>query len=104
MKLLLCHSCGDLFNLDLHLKSCSCGQVKGKYINREEAVVNGNGLSIAIGNGSLDRAMFACMDLEDDPREREGVDPWHHATTIMCWARKHEGPSNPHTKVDPNVS
>jgi hypothetical protein len=104
MKLLLCNSCGDLFNLDLHLKSCSCGKVKGKYIDRQNAVVNGEGQSIAIGNRSLDHAIFNALHLEDDPRQREYVDPWHHSASIMCWARPHEGPANPHTKVDKDVS
>lgn len=32
MKLLYCQWCGDIFNLQLHEKQCSCGKAKGKYL------------------------------------------------------------------------
>lgn len=101
MKLLYCLSCGDLFNLQLTLKSCSCGKVKGMYTSRVEAQVNGEGFSIAVGNGSLDRAIYAARELKEDPRG--SGDAWRHSTTIMCWARPHSGPANPHTFINPSL-
>ena len=39
MKLLFCPHCTDVFNLVLEVeKKCRCGQVKGKYIDKTNAV------------------------------------------------------------------
>ena len=37
MKLLFCGKCNDIFNLSVHMKTCSCGNAKGKYINKVDA-------------------------------------------------------------------
>ena len=50
MKILMCDSCGDLFNLTTSVKSCSCGKTKGKYcFDQLNAVVTG-GISIGFSN------------------------------------------------------
>jgi hypothetical protein len=56
MKLLLCKICGDIFNLKLHSKSCSCGLVSGKYIDNLYAEYS-NGIPIGFNNSSLAKAL-----------------------------------------------
>lgn len=98
MKLLMCLDCGDVFNLNFSAKSCSCGKVKGQYVNQRDAVVNGEGVSLAIGNGSLRDAIWALADMKEDFRDKG--DPWaRHPTSLVAWVRPHEGPANPHTTV-----
>lgn len=91
MKLLFCPECHSVFNLSYHLKSCECGKVKGKYVNNVEAVVNGEGYSIAIGNGSLASALMYGSRQRTNRRPKD--------SEIICWARPHEGEANPHTRV-----
>ena len=102
MKLLYCDRCGDLFNLNYRVKSCYCGHVKGHYINNEEAEVNGNGFSIAIGNGSLMGALVESTQTKEDFRRGKNIDQLYERqpNSILCWARPHEGPANPHTKIN----
>lgn len=99
MKLLMCNRCGDVFNLDLRLKSCGCGLVKGKYENDQEAVVNGEGESLAIGNGSLFGAIVESRAMTKDPRKGLASPRNRHEGSIIAWVRPHEGPANPHTRV-----
>lgn len=99
MKLLICHQCGDVFNLGFTLKSCSCGETKGKYLNSREAVVNGKGTSMAIGNGSLIQAQIRIHPFHEE-KDREGYQEYGK---VMCWLRPHEGPGNPHTTVVPDL-
>lgn len=102
MKLLFCTSCGDLFNLRDRLKTCSCGKTKGQYIDNTHAEVNGHGVSLGIGNGSLYTAMAKLPETTEDFRNTGDV--WRrHGTSIICWARPHEGPANSHTRVNPNL-
>lgn len=104
MKLLFCPVCGDIFNLQLHLKSCSCGMVKGLYIDYANAEVNGKGVSLAMGNGSLDMAIMNVSSVKEDFRNKPGSSSWdRHETTVICWVRPHEGPANPHTKINPEL-
>jgi hypothetical protein len=56
MKLLLCKTCGDIFNLKLHYKSCSCGLVSGKYIDNLYAEYS-DGIPIGFNNSSLAKAL-----------------------------------------------
>lgn len=99
MKLLMCDECGDIFNLQMVVKSCSCGHTVGRYIDNERAEVNGNGYSLAIGNGSLYKGIVRGVDLKEDPRPFELKDDG----SILCWARPHTGPANPHTIVNPDL-
>lgn len=104
MKLLYCHSCGDIFNLAYELKTCRCGQVKGKYdSNGSTAVVNGEGTSLAMGSGSITKAVMNAAHVDNDWRET-GIGYYaNHPTHIIAWARQHTGPSNSHTRIDPNL-
>lgn len=99
MKLLICDQCGDVFNLSFTLKQCSCGHVKGHYIDNVNAVVNGNGFSLAIGNGALYIAITKSM--QDLSGNRE--DFIETGKITHCWVRPHTGPGNPHTTVNPDL-
>jgi hypothetical protein len=91
MKLLYCHKCGDVFQLRLHVeRSCECGEVTGRYIDRTNAVTNGKGASLAIGNGSLHDALTLVANMSSE----------RAFYPVMCWARPNEGPANPHTKIE----
>jgi hypothetical protein len=48
MKLLFCKNCHDIFNLANKLKTCSCGNTKGKYIDNINAIYFGK-QSIPLG-------------------------------------------------------
>ena len=95
MKLLFCPYCYDVFKLDMKLRRCLCGKVAGKYINDSNAVVNGQGYSLAIGNGSLENACAFGAE-----HRKEGITEY---SKVLCWVRPHEGKANPHTFVDPNL-
>lgn len=97
MKLLFCEYCGDIFNLSRTLKECSCGLVKGKYDDDLYARVNGNGKSLAIGNGSFKNALWGKAQFEY--ARRDGMP----LSTFLAWARPHEGPMNPHTIIDEDL-
>ena len=99
MKLLFCPDCGQVFSLSFHLKSCDCGKCCGKYVDRQNAVVNGEGVALAIGNGALQEAIFRALGFNAHHpmtarEEYQTVGNIQHA-----WVRPHEGPGNPHTKV-----
>lgn len=102
MKLLYCPRCQSVFSLHLHLRSCECGLVKGRYEpNGVTAVVNGEGYSLAMGNGSFNMALAMSHEMKEDFRDG---DVWaRHPTSIIAWARPHEGPANPRTRVDKDL-
>lgn len=95
MKLLFCEECWDLFKLAHELRSCACGRVSGHYIDHEKAVVNGKGVSLAIGNGSLWNAI---RELRYGAKGVTG-----ERIEVLCWVRHHEGPTNPNTTVREEV-
>lgn len=104
MKLLFCDVCWDIFKLDTAKRSCKCGRVVGKYLeNEHNAVTNGNGVNIAIGNGSLQNAIFAMKQAVYV--ESEEVKDKHYfiraAKMDNVWVRPHEGLGNPRSKVVP---
>jgi len=99
MKLLFCHKCYDLFKLDIELRSCKCGYVKGKYINEVQAEVNGNGYSIAIGNGSLIEAIRE-LNFYQKNKNMDRDDYISHNKIHYTWVRPHEGEGNLHTKIN----
>ena len=96
MKLLFCYVCHDVFKLAVdEIRSCACGKVRGRYINNSEAEVNGEGYSLAIGNGSLMNALYSIKEGRTELRPVE--------SEVICWVRPHEGPANPHTKVNKDL-
>lgn len=58
MKLLLCHECGDVFNLKSEVKTCSCGQTRGQYTDDLNAVYDG-GIPLGFANSSFLEAVIA---------------------------------------------
>lgn len=95
MKLLLCPDCYDVFKLNYEERHCKCGLVTGNYINNVDAVTNGRGISLAIGNGSLENGYFKMMNMGDNEDRKKYI----KGATVLCWVRPNEGPGNPHTKV-----
>ncbi len=87
MKLLFCLECHDLFKLQFTRRSCKCGKVIGWYKNNSEAIVNGEGLSLAIDNHDLAKIIINNLPIKDN----------HY---ITCWVRPHEGELNPNTKIE----
>ena len=103
MKLLFCPECYDMFVLRVNdLRRCDCGKVAGQYINNTYAEVNGEGVSIAIGNGALLNAMVAAKTLEKTGKARY-EDYLEKAHVTYCWVRPHEGEGNHHTKVNKDL-
>lgn len=96
MKLLMCPECGHIFNLTFELRTCDCGQVSGKYVDYVNAEVNGKGISLAIGNGSLAAAISRMREMKEGGRN----DFINKCRVDYCWVRPHEGPGNPHTRVN----
>lgn len=59
MKLLYCTNCGDIFNLNLKEKKCSCGKTKGKYNDNLNAIYDGeHAVPLGIGNSSFNQALI----------------------------------------------
>lgn len=93
MKLLFCEYCWDVFKLVRNeVRSCKCGKVRGKYeADGHKAVVNGQGISMAISNPDLVEAISRMKHKrETTPR-------------VEFWIRPHSGNDNPRTVVDPNL-
>ena len=101
MKLLFCDKCHDVFKLDYSKRECYCGHVKGMYIDSCNAVVNGNGYSLAIGNGSL---IHAIQKINKATKEGNSRGDFIDIGRIQyAWVRPHEGSGNPHTKIDKEI-
>lgn len=102
MKLLYCPDCKAIFTLSFENKSCDCGLVEGKYLNRIDAETNGKGISLAIGNGSFERA-FARMlypqidHFSDDSSLDRNF--YKNECSFLAWVRPNDGAGNPHTKI-----
>lgn len=102
MKLLTCPHCQDVFSLRFEERRCECGRVSGRYeSDGRTARTNGEGVSIAIGNGSFWAAAGEAMfrEREDETRDRAY---YQEERSVLCWVRPNEGPGNPHTNVVPD--
>jgi len=95
MKLICCPSCWDVFKLAKEERTCSCGRCSGRYLNNTYAETNGEGINLAIGNGSLLQAAYNLDHFAKDAERHEFID--HNP--VICWVRPPEGPGNPHTTV-----
>lgn len=95
MKLLYCPVCEDLFKLTFRPRSCQCGIVTGHYENTSQAVTNGAGVSVAIGNGSLHLAIGRMLAAEGGDRKS-----FQETGSLIAWVRPNEGPGNPHTRIE----
>ena len=99
MKLIFCPDCQDVFKLDFEFRTCKCGKSSGRYIDNTNAVVNGYGISLAIGNGSLNNSMWKLKLDKKDRTRKEYI----HEFNVSCWVRPNEGDGNPHTKINDNL-
>lgn len=97
MKLIFCPDCHDVFKLDFDERKCKCGICSGRYINNSEAVTNGNGVSLAIGNGSLNQTV---INMIFGPKDKSRDWYIENCKVQYCWVRPNEGPGNPHSKVE----
>lgn len=58
MKLLFCNNCHDIFSLSFKEKTCTCGKVKGKYIDQLNAEYSGDdAIPLGIANPSFAEAL-----------------------------------------------
>ena len=88
MKLLMCLECNDVFNI-IHIeRSCYCGESKGKYIDKANAIIEGNCMPLGLANSSLLKAVGIQL-LENKYKSDEtcckGVE--FNAFTIPDWAK-----------------
>lgn len=49
MKLLFCRSCGDLIRLWGTWRACSCGKVRGRYVDQEKVEYTGGTHAMPLG-------------------------------------------------------
>lgn len=108
MKLIQCLKCQDIFNLNYKEKSCTCGEVNGRYTDDSHAEVSGVHMAVAIGNGSYRNAFNAAPDETSDWRydgRLEKVSALFKQlnalvpTMFMGWVRMPDGPTNSHSKI-----
>lgn len=102
MKLLLCKDCYDVFKLDYEMRQCKCGKVKGRYLDGRMAEVSKDGVSIALGNGSVELAygqMLGHRDGTGDKAPREDYYKPGQGKIEYAWVRPNSGPGNPHTRI-----
>lgn len=97
MKLIYCYECGDLFNLGYELKRCSCGKAYGRYLNNQQAEVSPDSISVAIGNGSFDKAIMNMAKADHATADRTFFRD--NCRIEYAWVRPNTGPGNPHTIV-----
>ena len=71
MKLLMCLKCSDIFNLTYSLKTCSCGESSGRYLNELDAEIKGNCKAIGFSNGTFIKA-YKLQKIEDDAQLKTG--------------------------------
>lgn len=57
MKLLMCNKCFSVFSLSLKTKSCDCGESSGNYIDKLQAVYNGDCTLLGFQNTSLNKSL-----------------------------------------------
>jgi len=59
MKLIYCKNCGDIYNADKTIKTCSCKKTKALYINDENIIYGGNNaVCIGIDNNTFEIAKY----------------------------------------------
>jgi len=92
--------CSDVFKLDTEDRACKCGKVTGRYTNHRSAITNGEGYSIAIGNGSLINAINACIITENKSPNADRQTFIDNAKISYAWVRPNEGKGNPNTTVE----
>lgn len=97
MKLLYCTNCHDLFKLvRKKIRRCKCGRVRGRYLNKKDAEISPNAISVAIGNGSLLDAIGR-MKWWHERRRKSVRGDYKVFSGVVAWVRPNFGPGNPHS-------
>jgi hypothetical protein len=102
MKLALCRDCWDVFKLDFEMRTCKCGKCKGRYIDNTYAEVSEECVSIAIGNGSLQQAIYNSIDHSKTTKNKADRREYYEdgkGRISHAWVRPNTGVGNPHTKI-----
>lgn len=99
MKLIMCPVCHDVFRLFRENRTCKCGKVSGRYLDESDAEVSKDAISIALGNGSLQSAIYRMRDASKDDPNHDREDFQKLAQIHYAWVRPNSGPGNPHTRV-----
>lgn len=102
MKLLYCEHCHDIFALSDKLRTCECGQVKGRYINDYEAEVSPGAICIAIDGYSLGQAIEDMWRHQAETANTAAKEEYYEIGNggIACaWVRPNSGPGNPRTRL-----
>lgn len=100
MKLILCPECMSVFNLTMDkFKTCECGKCKGRYIDEWQAEVSECAISLAIGNGSLTRAIYEMEELKKSTNDKAKRNEYIKEAAMIAWVRPNTGKGNPHTKI-----
>jgi len=84
------------------MRQCSCGDIKGRYLDNTFSEVSQNAVSLAIGNGSLFDAvadMRAYQSKTSDTAEREEYYQKGKGLISHAWVRPNTGLGNPHCKI-----
>lgn len=91
MKLIFCVACQDIVSLRLEeMRSCSCGRVYGRYVDKIKAEVSTTAISLGIDNNSLIQA------LKQTQLHGSAV-----GYPLEAFMRPNTGPSNPNTTEIP---
>ncbi len=105
MKLLLCRHCFDVFKLDIEMRQCKCGKVRGRYDSNgatAETTDNKYTVNIALGNGSVFLAIREMEEHREDTEDRAGRSDYYQrgqGQIEYAWVRPNNGPGNPHTRL-----
>jgi hypothetical protein len=91
MKLLYCKKCKDVINLKLELKTCSCEETEGRYIDDINAEYSGkHAIPFAIDNFSF---AARARGKKASPISNNFYDNLHGKDKIQCWIMNPENPN-----------
>lgn len=79
MKLIVCAECNDMFNLDKHIKKCSCGKSKGVYLeDGVHALFSGPAVPLGIRNSEFFNAVY------QQPEKGQGPEFTGWVMPVLC--------------------
>ena len=75
MKLFYCKSCHDIRALTTTPRSCECGKVSGRYVDKVNAVIKGPAVPLGFANSSFIRSVnnkgtdFTAFTIDPDGKD-----------------------------------
>ena len=101
MKLLYCTKCGDIFNMSMHKKECTCGGASGLYVDMEHSVYTGkNAVCLGINNFSLEEGIYNIpLDGKGVPLDAYII-PYYCGSTIRVKSLKKYIPKKTDDSID----